>query len=137
MTNNIIESISFYCKETEHYGLKILIKFYSNNCLFFDSTNFILLNDGEVIDKLYDWEKINYTALATQNVSIKNIMEDELVSYFIEFSNDDIFHIYEKIYGMGDWKMDFQIVSKTKNLTEYNRIKQYMNEDWVEKAIVK
>ena len=63
-------------------------------------------------------------------------MEDEAMSYFIEFSNSDIFYIYQRIYGYGDWVQDFKIVSKNKNIVEYDEVKQYMNEDWIEKAVI-
>jgi len=135
---NYVESIFYYYnKKIEHYGLQILFKFYSNNYLLFDSSNFILLNDIKIFDKLFRWKKIDYPELSTKNVQIKNIMEDELTCYFIEFSNNDIFYIYQRIDEIEHWEQDFKIASKNKNLIEYNEIKKYMNEDWIDKINIK
>ena len=128
-----IESISFYYDEKiEHYGLQILFKFYSNNYLLFNSTEFIFLDDIEKLDKLYNWKAIDYPEFSTKKLHIKNIKEDELTSYFIEFSNGDIFYIYQRIYGYGDWQQDFEIASKNNDPRWYNEVKGHMNEDWIE-----
>ena len=129
---NYIKSIYFhYDEKIEHYGLKLLLEFDSNNYLLFDSTDFISLNNVEELKKRYNWKEVNYPELSTKDVYIKNIMEDELTSYFIEFSNDDILYVYQRIYGYGEWEQDFEIVGKDKSLIRYNEVKEYMNEDWI------
>ncbi|NLZ74273.1 MAG: hypothetical protein GX905_10775 [Bacteroidales bacterium] len=127
-----IKSIYIYSNNSSSYGLHLLFKFEDNTCLIFErgifsySTN--IRNTTFFFSK---WINIYYKKLSNK-VYIYKIREDENVSYFIEFSNTDILYIYQRILGNADdWIQDYEIVSKDENI-DYERIKEYMAEDFVE-----
>lgn len=132
--NKIIKNIYFYYIDGDNYGLRILFEFELDEYLLFDSSKFIFLKQENVF-KLYKWNKIEYSKLLISNVYIQEIKEDETIAFFIRFSTGDIFYIYQRIYGLGDWEQDFELILEDNNL-RYNNILKHMNEDWIEKAII-
>ena len=122
-----IKNIYFHYLEGNQYGLNVLFEF-DNNYLLFDSTSFLILDKLNL--PLFDWITINYNEIE-RGISITEIKEDENVSYFIKFSNNDIFYIYQKIYNLNNWEQDFEIINKHNHL-KYNEISEYMNENWIE-----
>lgn len=80
----------------------------------------------------FEWIKINYERL-NEETYIDFIKEDELVSYFIKFSNNDIFYIFQRVDNLEKWEQDFEIVRVDDQ--KYSETKAYMNESWVEEII--
>jgi hypothetical protein len=128
-----IKQIYFQNMNT-NYGLKILFEF-SSSYLFFDSVSFnVITKSGFQID-LDQWDIIDYPSIEN-GLYVLDVKEDELTTYFIKFSNEDIMQIYQRIEGLGEWIQDFQIVSR-KNLEKYTKVLDYMNESWVENIELK
>jgi hypothetical protein len=129
MNEIFIDSFYFsFDKQDPNYGLKILIKFKSiSKCLFFDSSNFIFKDEFEILN--YDWTKIDYT-YSEKDIYITSIKEDELVSYFVQLSNNDIFYIFQRVDNLQKWEQDFEFI-KVKDY-KYSKIEEYMNEDWID-----
>ncbi|WP_158827200.1 hypothetical protein [Mucilaginibacter lacusdianchii] len=126
--------VSIYSKlnRNVHYGLQVLFQFDNGLYLYFDSARFKLMqNDNPV--KSNDWNLIVYHCLS-DGVTIVNIKEDELTSYFLEFSNGDIFFIFQMLYHSEFWYNDFKILSN--HSKQYDEVRGYMNEDFVENAII-
>ncbi|MDR6563429.1 MULTISPECIES: hypothetical protein [unclassified Arcicella] len=120
----------YYTFEVGSYGLKILFDL-NITLLLFDSVSFVYINKNE-FDKFKNWKRLDYGKLLNGNIDITEIKEDELTSYFVKFSNDDILYIYQRIDGLEEFSQDFKIISK--NMTDYNEVCKYMSEDWVEKV---
>lgn len=103
--------INTYHHETieDHYNVRLLIEF-ENKYLLFNSHSFIFMNK---IDFLIEnkWEKLNYDCSISE-IFIKRIMEDELNSYFIQFSNDDLLYVFLS-YNRETWWQEFDIVKST------------------------
>jgi DNA mismatch repair enzyme (predicted ATPase) len=131
MEKRLIDSIYYYYEENTSYGLKILIKYQGvTKCLFFDSSKFVFLEEIELSkNSNYNWRKINYEELKNQ-VHIVEIKEDELVSYFIKLSNNDIFYIFQRIDSLEKWEQDFEIINE--NSLRYSEVEEYMNESWID-----
>lgn len=123
----VLKNIYFHYIEGNEYGLNVLFEL-NSNYLLFNSTSFLILNKSEV--PLFEWKKINYKEIEL-GIYISELKEDENVSYFVKFSNDEIFYIYQKIYNLNSWEQDFEIINK-ENIIKYNEVNEYMNEDWVE-----
>ena len=123
----VLKNIYFHYIEGNEYGLNVLFEF-DNNYILFDSSSFFELKKSDV--PIFEWKKINYQGIEL-GINIEVIKEDENVSYFVKFSNDDIFYIYQKVYNLNRWEQDFEIISKS-NSTKYNEVNEYMNEDWLE-----
>lgn len=135
MEKRLINSIYHYYDENTSYGLKILIKFQDiTKCLFFDSSKFIFLEESELNEKLnYNWRKIDYQELKRE-VNVVSIKEDELVSYFIKLSNNDIFYIFQRVHSLEKWEQDFEIIKESS--LKYSEVEEYMNESWIEEINV-
>jgi len=127
-----ISNILFSVEKQSHNGFRLIFQF-EKDYLFFDSVKFILGTDGNILKK-YPWKRITWYDLH-EEPSITRIREDELTSYFLEFSNGDIFFISQEIDGMEFWYQDFKIVSKD-DQERYNEVLTYMNEDFVEDGAV-
>ena len=117
----------YYYQEGGHYGLSVIFEF-KENYLLFDSSKFQFINDIDL--DISKWEKIKYDTIQ-DDIYIKDIREDELISYFINFSNGDIFYIYQRIDGLENWEQNFEIISVKAEL-RYNEVVEYMNEEWIE-----
>jgi hypothetical protein len=118
----------YYNFEVGNYGLKIIFDL-SSTLLLFDSTSFEYINKNE-FDKFKNWKKLNNGNFLNSNIKISEIKEDELTSFFVKFSNDDILYIYQRIDGLEEFSQNFKIVSK--GMTDYKEVYEYMSEDWVE-----
>jgi hypothetical protein len=128
LKNRTITDLCFFDEPESRNNLRLLFKFHEGGYLFFDSSRFFLGNSGN-IDRLFKWRKIAYSKL-NDRLSITKLREDECTTYFIEFSNGDIFHVYQLIDGTGFWAQDFEIVSKN-DMANYAQVTEYMNEDFV------
>jgi hypothetical protein len=117
----------YYYQEGGHYGLNIIFEF-TENYLLFDSSKFYFINKLEL--DISNWKKIKYDK-TEDNIYIKELREDEIVSFFIIFSNRDIFYIYQRIDGLENWEQNFDIITIDNEL-KYKEIVEYMNEDWIE-----
>lgn len=131
MKKILIDSISYYYEEGSSYGLKILMKFRAaSNYLLFDSSKFIFVNKDELVKySEYNWKEIFYDSLKN-DLYIDSIREDELVSYFVKFSNNDIFYIFQRIDSLDKWEQDFEIINA--NNSKYSEIENYRNESWID-----
>ncbi|TWP30776.1 hypothetical protein ETU09_00215 [Apibacter muscae] len=129
MTEYYINKIYFHYNDNSDYGLYILFELNDRGYLLFDSTSFLLLAE---IDKYknFTWKEINYKV--DKGLFIINIKEEELVNYFVEFSNNDILYIYQRIDGLECVEQDFMIVKKEDNF--YNEVFSHMNESFVERV---
>jgi hypothetical protein len=132
LTNNHISGMYFFLEENNHYGLRLLFQL-KVGFLYFDCLKFVIVGD-ETIRNSYDWKKIEYEALRN-DIFIVRIKEDEVTSYFIEFSNGDIFFVNQRIDGTEFFYLDFEIVKKD-NIARFARVKAYMEEDFVEDVVL-
>ena len=123
-----ITDILFSVEEQSHNGLKLVFQF-DKEYLFFNSFKFILSTDRNIFKK-YPWKKISWYSLQ-EELFITRIREDEITSFFLEFSNGDIFFINQHIDSDEFWYQDFKIVSKV-DAEQYNEVLEYMNEDFVD-----
>lgn len=134
--DKVLKGIYAYSVPDEKYGLHLLFQFVDNSCIEFDSSIF-QVRDKTIsrVEKTVKWHKVHYPAIDT-HLKIVNLKEDENVSYFVEFSNGDILYIYQRIVGnVDDWFQDFEIVTRD-DTHKYNEVFNYMNEDFVEDAII-
>ena len=123
----------YYLVEEGHYGLKMILEFEDTEYLCFDSCKFQIKKNETLNLITSKWTKLEYPELEKDDVYIKEIKEDEVIAYFIRFSNNDILHIYEYVDGLENWFLDFEIVSpKNEN---YNEIITHMNETWVNRIM--
>jgi len=118
----------YYLNEDSNYGLKILFDL-NNILLLFDSISFVYISNDQ-LSNFKHWKTLNYLDLSKESIDIKIIKEDELTSYFVELTNQDILYIFQIIDGLEQWSQSFKIISKNDN--EYDKIIQYMNEEWIE-----
>ncbi len=118
----------YYKVDHGNYGLNILLDL-QDRLLLFDSVKFSYIDSYAIIN-FQDWDIFPYDQL-NKGVQIDEIKEDELVSYFIKFNNNDILFISQNFYTDGEWGLNFKIVSP--NSSDYNYTLNYMYEDWVEK----
>ncbi|QDZ63454.1 hypothetical protein EVD20_13740 [Elizabethkingia bruuniana] len=65
-----------------------------------------------------------------ENTNIISIKEDELTSYFILFSNNDILYIFQRLISSNKWEQNFEIVKKISE--DYKEVENYMNKDWID-----
>jgi hypothetical protein len=132
--NKRIKSIHTY-SEPGNYGLHLLFAFEDNTSILFEKGYFSFSTAKQHTSFLFSkWIDIHYVQL-TDAIYIKKIREDEGNSSFVEFSNSDILHIYQRIIGNVDsWIQDFEIVSRS-NVSEFNRVHKYMNEEFVEDVL--
>jgi hypothetical protein len=130
LQNKTVTSIFSFNVPESHYNLLLLFKFEEGYYLFFDSARFFFLENGDKIDTLFQWTKVPYPPLS-DGITVVNLREDECTSYFIKFSNGDIFYIYQSMDGMEFWSQGFEIVSKSAP-ANYTAVIEHMNEDFVE-----
>lgn len=110
----------------EHYNIKILIEF-ENKYLLFNSHSFIFINKADYVLE-EEWKKLNYDC-SIEEIFLERIREDELTSYFLEFSNSDILYISQK-YNGETWWQEFEVINKRSFF--YKDIHNYMYEEFVE-----
>jgi len=122
-----IKAIYTYNDRRDHYGLKVLFEF-EKGYLFFDSSRFRFGSDMRKISQ-YRWKKLNYEYRG--NLTINDIREEELVYYFVLFSNEAIFHIYQFINGDEFWYQEFEIIDRSDRADRYDEVVEHMNEDWI------
>ncbi|WP_433831135.1 hypothetical protein [Flavobacterium anhuiense] len=132
MEKESVDSIYYHYDNNTNYGLKILIQL-QTTYLLFDSSTFKYIDEIELDNQInFEWIKINYERL-NEETYIDFIKEDELVSYFIKFSNNDIFYIFQRVDNLEKWEQDFEIVCVDDQ--KYSETKAYMNESWIEEII--
>jgi hypothetical protein len=127
---NILKNI-YYNFEAGNYGLQMLFDF-NDALLFFDSVKFAYINKNN-FNNSKNWKILDYNKLLN-NISIVEIKEDELTSYFIKLSNDDILYIYQTIDGLEEFGQNFEIVSE--GMSDYKEVCEYMAESWIETVII-
>ncbi len=120
-----IKNIYYFFMPVEHYNLQLLFEF-EKDYLFFDNQSFFEISK-ENFNLKDKWVPLRYDL--TEGIFIKEIKEDEFVSYFILFSNEDILYVYQLFDGT-TWNQQFCIIDKTSN--RYDEINKYMNENFVD-----
>ena len=131
MEDRKLVDILFFAERDSQYGLHLIFRF-AKGYLYFNPNRFSIANDNDIY-QLFKWEKVSYEAIGS-GLSIIKIREDEVTSYFVEFSNGDIFFIYLQFNGE-TWWQDFEIVSKN-NVQRHREVTAYMNEDFVEDVVL-
>ena len=121
-----VKNIYFYDDKNEIYNLKLLVEFIENKYLYFDSASFNITDNTDILNQC-SWKKIE---VLEENTNIISIKEDELTSYFILFSNNDILYIFQRLISSNQWEQNFEIVKKISE--DYKEVENYMNEDWID-----
>ncbi|ATL43599.1 hypothetical protein CQS02_09980 [Elizabethkingia miricola] len=103
-----VKNIYFYDDKNEIYNLKLLVEFIENKYLYFDSASFNITDNTDILNQC-SWKKIE---VLEENTNIISIKEDELTSYFILFSNNDILYIFQRLISSNKWEQNFEIVKK-------------------------
>ena len=103
-----VKNIYFYDDKNEIYNLKLLVEFIENKYLYFDSASFNITDNTDILNQC-SWKKIE---ILEENTNIISIKEDELTSYFILFSNNDILYIFQRLISSNKWEQNFEIVKK-------------------------
>ncbi|MBO9595650.1 MAG: hypothetical protein J7599_22295 [Niabella sp.] len=121
-----IQGIYYYYSPDDYYDLKVLFDLRTRKLLF-DSVKFVYLKD---MPAHIQWIKVDYD---TSGIFIKTIREDESTAYFVEFSNRDILHIYQRMTGLELLIIEFEI--EKFGSENYDHVILHMNESWVEDVI--
>ena len=103
-----VKNIYFYDDKNEIYNLNLLVEFIENKYLYFDSASFNITDNTDILNHC-SWKKIEFLE---ENTNIISIKEDELTSYFILFSNNDILYIFQRLISSNKWEQNFEIVKK-------------------------
>ena len=120
----IVKDILYKWENLGYYGLNVIFKLDDNKTLLFDSLKFSFVDDLNLNNR---WK---YLPHCNDKLLIEGIYEDEITSYFVQFSNGYIFYIYQYLDGDEDVTQDFKIVKPGDS--DYNEVVEYMNEDWID-----
>ena len=127
LSKYIIKKIYHFFDDSSPYGLSILFLFSNNQYLLFDSFRFYFGSNITIFNK-YDWKEISHNSF--EKNTIVKIKEDEMSNFFILFSDKSIFHIYQRIFNLQHWELEFEIVKQSSS-EKYIEVYEHMNEDWV------
>ena len=121
----IVKDILYNWEDLGYDGLIVVFKLEDNRNLLFNSLSFSFVDDLILSDK-----KWKHFPLGDNQLDIEGIYEDEMTSYFVQFSNGEIFYIYQYLDGNEDIIQDCCLALPSE--TNYNDILSYMHEDWID-----